>query len=140
MHHGEYKVNVIGVLIFVYRPLTYVSSLMVQLVYVHSTKCLSAFKAGNYVKFMSVMHVPNYLFSWQDAADFVRILSLVSMLILMPFCGAWEKPTIFLTRLATRLLSCSSRTQVSQCPQYLLRTPALVPRAYRSIFNQPCDP
>ena len=91
MHHGEYKVNVVGVLIFVYRPLTYVSSLMVQLVYVHSTKCLSAFKAGNYVKFMSVMHVPNYLFSWQDAACFVRILSLVSMLILMPILWCMGK-------------------------------------------------
>ena len=37
---GEYKVNAIRVLIFVYRPL------MVQLVYVHGTKYLSAFKAG----------------------------------------------------------------------------------------------
>ena len=31
-----------------------------------------------------------------------------------PFCGAWEKPTIFSTRLATRLLTCCSRTQASQ--------------------------
>ena len=83
-HHGEYNVNAIGVTIFVYRPLIYACSLMVQLVYVHGTKCLSAFKAGNYVKFMSVVHVPNYLFSWQDSAGFVRILSLVSMLIFVP--------------------------------------------------------
>ena len=80
----ELHINAIGVLIFVYRPLIYAFSLMVQLVYVHGTKCLSAYKAGNYVKFMSVVHVPNYLFSWQDAAGFVRILSLVSMLILVP--------------------------------------------------------
>ena len=57
-----------------------------------------------------------------------------------PFCGAWEKPTVFLTQLATRLLTCSSRTQASQWPQCLLRTPAVIPWAYRSIFNQPCDP
>ena len=40
---------------------------------------------------MSVVHVPNYLFSWQDAAGFVRILSLVSILILMPILWCMGK-------------------------------------------------
>ena len=94
---------------------------MVQLVYVSSTKCLSAFKAGNYVKFMSVVHVPNYLFSWQDAAGFVRILSLVSMLILVPILWCMgETDYIFNTtcKAASDVLFTTQASQWSQCFLY----------------------
>merc|ERR1719383_177511 len=83
-HQGDNKDTTIRVLIFVCRALIYLLSLMFQLVYVHGKKCFNAFKAGSYVKVMGVVPVPNYLFSWQDAAGFALMLCLVSMLILEP--------------------------------------------------------
>ena len=83
-HQGDDKDTAIRVLIFVCRASIYLFSLSVQLVYVHGKKCFNAFKAANYVKVMGVVPVPNYLFSWQEAAGFALMLCLVSMLILEP--------------------------------------------------------
>merc|ERR1719383_1344021 len=90
-HQGDNKDTVVRTLIFVCRVFIYLFSLMVQLVYVHGKKCFYAFKDRSYVMVMGVVPVPNYLFSWQNAAGFVLMLCLVSMLILEPILWCMGK-------------------------------------------------